>query len=176
MSSRVGPNPNSWWNQADSLILGWGWSPWTFWAQLQVCSLQHQTAHSLQSFGLAVLEAEFLRSEFWLEIKILLSKSMSGSSKIASELKSSVSESRCINAASLQKISQKVGVHSLLQRLSETLDFNSDAIFELPDIDLDNRILISSQNSDLKNSASSTVRPKLWRLCAVWCCKLQTSN
>ena len=26
---------------------------------------------SLQSFGLAVLEADFSRSEFWLEIKIL---------------------------------------------------------------------------------------------------------
>ena len=46
-----------------------------------------------------------------------------------------------------------------------TLDFNSDAIFVFPRVDLYNRILISSQNSDLEKSASSTVRPKLWRLC-----------
>ena len=48
--------------------------------------------------------------------------------------------------------------------VSTMVDFNSDAIFELPDIDLDNRILILSQNSDLKKSASITSRPKLWRL------------
>ena len=46
------------------------------------------------------------------------------------------------------------------------VDFDSDAIFELPDIDLDNRILISSQNSDLKKSTSSTARPKLQTACA----------
>ena len=87
---RVGPNPNSWWNQADSLILGWGWFSWTFWAQLQVCSCLRHLAPGLQSFGLAVLEADFLRSEFWLEIKILLCKSTLGNTKIASELKSNV--------------------------------------------------------------------------------------
>ena len=43
------------------------------------------------------------------------------------------------------------------------LDFNSDAIFVFPMVDLHNRILISSQNSDLEKSASSTTRPKLWR-------------
>ena len=41
------------------------------------------------------------------------------------------------------------------------LDFNSDAIFVFPMVDLHNRILISSQNSDLEKSASSTTRPKL---------------
>ena len=40
----------------------------------------------LQSFGLAVLEVDFSRSEFWLEIKILLCKSSSGNTKMASEL------------------------------------------------------------------------------------------
>ena len=51
-------------------------------------------AHSLQSFGLAVLEADFSRSEFRLEIKILLCKSMSESSKIALELKSAIVETK----------------------------------------------------------------------------------
>ena len=44
------------------------------------------------------------------------------------------------------------------------LDFNSDAIFVFPRVDLHNKILISSQNSDLEKSASSTAMPKLWRL------------
>ena len=39
----------------------------------------------LWSFGLAVLEADFSRSEFWLEIKILLCKSTTGNTKMASE-------------------------------------------------------------------------------------------
>ena len=56
------------------------------------------------------------------------------------------------------------------------LDFNSNAIFELPDIDLHNRILISSRNSDLEKSASSTARPKLWRLWDGRGLKLQTST
>ena len=60
--------------------------------------------------------------------------------------------------------------------VSTMVDFNSNAIFELPDIDLHNRILISSQNSDLKKSASSTARPKLWRPGARWRKQLQTCN
>ena len=44
-----------------------------------------------------------------------------------------------------------------------TLNFNSDAIFVFPRVDLHNKILISSQNSDLEKSASSTARPKLQR-------------
>ena len=44
------------------------------------------------------------------------------------------------------------------------LYFNFEAIFELPGINLHNRILILSQFDDLKKSASSTTRPKLWRL------------
>ena len=55
------------------------------------------------------------------------------------------------------------------------VDFYFNAIFELPDIDLHNRILISSQNSDLGKSASSTARPKLWRPGARWRKQLQTS-
>ena len=43
------------------------------------------------------------------------------------------------------------------------LDFNSDAIFVFPRVDLHNKILISSQNSDLEKSASSTARPKFQR-------------
>ena len=57
-----------------------------------------------------------------------------------------------------------------------TLDFNSDAIFVFPRVDLHNNILISSQNSDLEKSASSTARPKLWRPGARWRKHLQTSN
>ena len=91
---------------------------------------------------------------------------MSGSSKIASELKSNDSEKSFIIADSPRKYLQKVGVHAIIKLFSESLDFNSDAIFELPDIDLDNRILISSQNSDLKKSTSSTARPKLQTACA----------
>ena len=60
--------------------------------------------------------------------------------------------------------------------VSTMVDFNSNAIFELPDIDLHNRILISSQNSDLEKSASSTARPKLWRPGARWRKQLQTCN
>ena len=41
-----------------------------------------------------------------------------------------------------------------------TLDFNENAIFVFPRVDLHNKILISSQNSDLEKSASSTARPK----------------
>ena len=41
---------------------------------------------------------------------------------------------------------------------------NSEAIFVFPEVDLHNRILISSQNSDLEKSTSSTARPKLWSL------------
>ena len=44
-----------------------------------------------------------------------------------------------------------------------TLNFNSDAIFVFPRVDLHNKILISSQNSDLEKSASSTARPKFQR-------------
>ena len=50
---------------------------------------------------------------------------------------------------------------SLIQMFCLVMDSNSNAIFELADIDLHNRILISSQNSDLKKLASSTVRQKL---------------
>ena len=60
--------------------------------------------------------------------------------------------------------------------VSTVVDFNSNAIFELPDIDLHNRILISSRNSDLKKSTSSTARPKLWRPGARWRKQLQTCN
>ena len=56
------------------------------------------------------------------------------------------------------------------------LDFNFEAIFELPGINLNNRISILSQFDDLKKSASSTTRPKLWRLGGRWGLKLQTSN
>ena len=41
------------------------------------------------------------------------------------------------------------------------MDSNSNVIFELPDIDLHNRILISNQNSDLKKSASSINKKSL---------------
>ena len=56
------------------------------------------------------------------------------------------------------------------------LDSNKNAIFVIPRVDLHNRILISSQNSDLKKSASSTARPNLWRPRARWRQQLQTSN
>ena len=40
---------------------------------------------------------------------------------------------------------------------------NSDAIFVFPEVDLYNRILISSQNSDLEFSTSSTVEAESLR-------------
>ena len=35
---RVGPDPKSCFKSPESLILGWGRSSWTFWAQAEVCS------------------------------------------------------------------------------------------------------------------------------------------
>ena len=59
--------------------------------------------------------------------------------------------------------------------VSTMMDFNSIATFELPDNDLQNRISISTQFDDLKKSASSTARPKLWRLGDRRGLKLETS-
>ena len=56
------------------------------------------------------------------------------------------------------------------------MDSSFYAIFKLPDIDLNNRISISTQFDDFKKSASNTARPKLWRLRAEWCLTRQTSN
>ena len=53
-------------------------------------------AHSLQSFGLTVLEADYSRSEFWLEIKILLCKSTSGNTKMVSEFELAAKQKRFI--------------------------------------------------------------------------------
>ena len=53
---------------------------------------------------------------------------------------------------------------------------NSDAIFVFLGVDLYNRILISSQNSNLEISASSTARPKLWRPCGIVLEGLALSN
>ena len=44
-----------------------------------------------------------------------------------------------------------------------TLNFNSDAIFVFPRVDLHNKILISSKNFDLEKLASSTARLKFQR-------------
>ena len=65
---------------------------------------------------------------------------------------------------------------SLIQMLYLVSKSNSNAIFVFPGVDLYNRILISSQNSDLEFSTSSTMRPKLWRPGARWRKHLQTSN
>ena len=56
------------------------------------------------------------------------------------------------------------------------VEINTNAGFELPDIDLHNRILILRHFDDLEKSASSTARPKLWRLGGSWELKLLTSN
>ena len=53
---------------------------------------------------------------------------------------------------------------SLIKFFCLATNSNSDAIFVFPEVDLHNRILISSQNSDLEKSTSSTARPKLWSL------------
>ena len=55
-------------------------------------------------------------------------------------------------------------------------DFNSNTIFELPDIDLHNRILILRHFGDLEKAAASAARPKLWRLGGRGGLRLQTSN
>ena len=52
---------------------------------------------TLQSFGLAVLEVENLRSEFWLEIKILLYKSTPGNTKMALEFELDAKRRRFIS-------------------------------------------------------------------------------
>ena len=52
---------------------------------------------------------------------------------------------------------------SLIKMSHFVSNSNSDAIFVFPGVDLYNRILISSQNSDLGFSTSSTMRPKLQR-------------
>ena len=121
----------------------------------------HALPHGLQSFGLIVQEVENPRSEFWLEIKILLYKPTLGNTKLASELKSNIKQnifiSKNYEILELRKKSKIL----LIKMFYFMLDFNSDAIFVFPMVDLHNRILISSQNSDLEKSASSTTRPKL---------------
>ena len=52
----------------------------------------------------------------------------------------------------------------LIKNFCLTINSNSDAIFVFTEVDLDNRILIRGQNSDLEFSTSSTARPKLSRL------------
>ena len=45
------------------------------------------------------------------------------------------------------------------------VDFNPNAVFELPGIDLYNMILISTENNGIeKFDLQYTKRPKLWRL------------
>ena len=115
----------------------------------------------LQSFGLAVavLEVDFSRSSYQVEIKILLYKSTSGNTKMTSEYlakqKKFISEiPDYFSASEIQCI-------SLIKFFCLARYSNSDAIFVFAEVDLYNRILISSQNSDLQFSTSSTTRPKL---------------
>ena len=56
----------------------------------------------------------------------------------------------------LKNISKKLECIHYYNLISTMVDFNSNAIFELPDIDLDNRILILSHFDDLEKSTSST--------------------
>ena len=122
----------------------------------------------LQSFGLAVLEVDFSRSEFWLEIKILSCKSTSGNTKMASELELVGKQKNFINEISWFLEAEKNHGILLIKFFCLATNSISDAIFVFAVVDLHNRILISSQNSNLEKSASSTARPKLWRLCAGW--------
>ena len=81
---------------------------------------------------------------------------------MASELKSNIKQnifiSKNYEILELRKKSKIL----LIKMFYLTFDFNSDGIFVFPRVDLHNKILISSQNSDLEKSASSTARPKLW--------------
>ena len=51
----------------------------------------------------------------------------------------------------------KIWVHLLTQLFYFYLDFNANAIFELPGVDLDNITMILRQLSDLKKLASCTM-------------------
>ena len=124
----------------------------------------HALPHGLQSFGLIVLEVKNPRSEFRLEIKILLYKSTLGNTNLASELKSNIKQnifiSKNYEILDLRKKSKIL----LIKMFYLTLDFNSDVIFVFLRVDLHNKILISSKNFDLEKLASSnTARLKFQR-------------
>ena len=120
-------------------------------------------ARASRSFGLYVVEVENPRSEFRLEIKILLYKSTLGNTNLASELKSNIKQNIFISKNYEILEHRKKSKILLIKMFYLTLNINSDAIFVFPRVDLHNKILISSQNSDLEKLASCTARPKLWR-------------
>ena len=62
-----------------------------------------------KSFGLAVLEADFSRSEFWLETKILLYKLTPGNTKMASEFEGVV-KVRKISALGTQTANMEISL------------------------------------------------------------------
>ena len=104
-----------------------------------------------------VLEVENSRSEFWLEIKILLYKSTSGNTKMASELEFLAKQKKIVSKIPRFFSASRNQLISLIKFFCLSRNSNSDTIFVFPEVDLYNRILISSQNSDLEFSTSSTV-------------------
>ena len=107
-----------------------------------------------------VLEVENSRSEFWLEIKILLYKSTSGNTKMASEFELVAKQKVFISKIPQFFSGSRNQLISLIIFFCLATNSNSDAIFVFPEVDLYNRILIWSQNSDLEFSTSSTVEAK----------------
>ena len=118
---------------------------------------------AFKALASTVLEVENSRSEFWLQIKILLYKSTSGNTKMASEFELVAKQKVFISKIPQFFSGSRNQLISLIIFFCLSRNSNSDGIFVFPVVDLYNRILISSQNSDLEFSTSSTVRPKLQR-------------
>ena len=82
---------------------------------------------------------------------------------MASELELVAKQKNFINELSWFLEAEKNHGILLIKRFCLATNSNSDAIFVFPEVDLYNRILISSQNSDLEFSTSSTVEAESLR-------------
>ena len=105
----------------------------------------------LQSFGLtvAVLEVDFSRSSYQVEIKILLYKSTTGNTKMTSDFEYLAKQKIFINEIIWFLEAEKNHGILLIKFFCLAINSSSDVIFVFPEVDLYNRISISSQNSDL---------------------------
>ena len=103
----------------------------------------------LQSFGLAVavLEVDFSRSSYQVEIKILLYKSTSGNTKMTSEYLAK-QKKNIIEIIWFLEAEKNHGT-LLMKIICLAINSSSDVIFVFPEVDSYNKISISRQNSDL---------------------------
>ena len=97
---------------------------------------------SLQSFGLVVLEVENSKLEFCLQIKILLYKSTSRNTKMASEMELLSKQKNFINEIPDYFSPSENQCISLIKKFCFATNSNSDAIFVFTGVVLYNRILI----------------------------------